>query len=199
MRLITNMPLILVEEVKAYETYNPRLLTLGDLGVTVVRVSVKDITRRFEPALKKFIEDRGLVGVAKTLYGIDVEKLAWREDWWNYLDFKPDVDEGRFRRAFSCGLTSRLAKKVASWRVRNLADVVKLARELRMEIQDDQYFRRVLEFLSSEFNVPADVLETLLYANDFKVIEEAVVGKDGKIRKQSKVVTDSGVIYLGGD
>lgn len=190
-KLITNMPVVLKEEINT--EINPRLLTLD--ASTTINISAKNISRIFEPALRKFIEDNRFEDVAKTLYGIDVYKLERREDWWNYLGFNSTFNQELFEKAIRSGIPAEVAKKIATWKVSSIFDVVKLAREIMLMIPDQYYFMKVLEFLASNYNYRTEVLMALL--DGAKIIKEDCYNNKGKRFTRKYLIKKNGeIIYL---
>ena len=159
-------------------------------NANIVRVSVSDISRRFMPALKKFIIDYGYEGIAKQLYGIYVEQLPWREDWWNYLDIRTTINQKLYEEAIRYGLPPYAAKKIATWKIHNVNDIVKLVRELRLMIRDDRYFEKALTFIAEKYNIRPEILKTLIDANNIKEYEEDLVSNDGRRIRRKYIVVD---------
>ena len=156
-KLISNTPIVFREEIPTHDI-NPRLLSLANEAVFL---STQQITSRFKPALRKFIEDYGLQEKAE-LYGINIYDLPWREDWWNYLNVKSEVDQKLLEECLKAGLPEYVARKIASWKVYNINSIIKLIGEIYLDVQESYYREKAVEIISNWYNVKPEVIRNLL-------------------------------------
>jgi len=151
-KVLSTTVLILRPELEAVQGVSARMMSFGEvLAVPVV------ISERFEAAVKRAILKYGKAEVARQIYGVDVDKLHDREDWWNY-GVKTTFDEERFKRALEFGYPKWAARRIASWSVSGVNDVVELFRQLDTLMPGFKHE----EFLSKEFNLRPEVLRSLV-------------------------------------
>jgi len=84
--------------------------------------------------------------------------------WWTFGEAKQtSLDHARYELARNLGFDEKIARKIASWRVNSLNDIVRLLKDLRFNYRDEKYFREVvIPKIAQIFNTTPEALTQLL-------------------------------------
>ena len=136
-----------------------RVLSVAD---EVLEILDWNIMEDFQPAVKEFAYRYDLVDKFKEI-NINVEKFSWREDWWNYGFKKSNFKEDLYRKLLEEGFREAVARKIASYNIKEFKDFLKMMRDIKYYYKDEKYFKEhVIPKLSKMFNYRPDLVEYLV-------------------------------------
>ena len=128
------------------------------------------VSEEFEPAIVEFFKrnitqdeydefDEKLY----KLIGKRERELKWDKHWYLFGSEKKEIDNSRYELAKKLGFNDKIARKIASWKVNSLNDIVKLLKDLRYEYRDEKYFEEhVISKIAIIFNQKPEVLKQIL-------------------------------------
>ncbi len=170
--VLSNPQIVLDAEAKALvENSSGRLRALMEELLESVQdymtISLRDISEDFRPAIAEFLRRRDwqeeLCSKLEQLSGLRCSELPIDSAWWCFGNTPREVDKEKYELAKKLGFDDRTARKIASWKVESINDVVRLLRDLAYSYRDVEYFRSsVVPKIAQIFNMKTEILLHLL-------------------------------------
>lgn len=140
---------------------------LLESGQDYMSISFRDISEEFRPAIAEFLRRRDwseeLCIKLEQLSGLRCNELPIDSAWWCFGNTPREVDKEKYELAKKLGFDDRTARKIASWKVESINDVVRLLRDLAYSYRDVEYFRSsVVPKIAQIFNMKTEILLQLL-------------------------------------